>query len=208
MFGEPLLKKSRYSYLLDDNNGRFEAFSKPLTKPCSTPQRTLYSTPVLLQRSLLVLIGSHSLRRFMRSCSDATLFCTSYQKSSFQKPMYTFFERFGFASQHLFKVSFLGAKLFFETNTFSLSSSSLPSVSAIAAFFHAKIRSIHLSESKSLNSYIILPYTHFISKLSTKTSTVKVLDLLNESSSIFLPQLKELSVDFSTDDSFSSFLEL
>ncbi|KAL0236150.1 hypothetical protein GEMRC1_002732 [Eukaryota sp. GEM-RC1] len=183
---EPLLKKSRSSDLDNDNDSSY-------SDTCSTPDE-LYPIPILLQHSLLVLISSHSLRSFIRSRTDSTILCTSSHRY-FKQPLYDFFERFGFVSEHFFKVSFIGAKLFFETNTFSRH----------CFFLFAKLRSIHLYEKTIIDVSAILPFNRAISKLKTTTSTVKVLDLLTQTSSFYLPQLIELDVEIPSNDSFTPF---
>ncbi|KAL0242395.1 hypothetical protein GEMRC1_004958 [Eukaryota sp. GEM-RC1] len=148
---------------------------------------------VHLPQSLLTSILVHCLNHFLESSLEWKRAEPRRVFINIKKALPTFYNNFGFVSQHFLESSHRTVKVFLESNTFHILPYDLAELSFFASCWGATVKSVFLHTYGTFNADELLDYAPIISGLEIKFHNLSDFEFLNQSSLLF-PHLKELQV--------------
>ncbi|KAL0239863.1 hypothetical protein GEMRC1_009971 [Eukaryota sp. GEM-RC1] len=168
-----------------------------------------------LPHSLLVLVKSHLLNRMYKSYIETPqpYNVNTHAFNQLFAELPSFFEKVGYVSQRFFESCFTSIRVFFETNTFSMTCEHLPLVFASVTLFGLYPQSVYLDVNYAIKSDDVCQslidtsiVTHLRAYYGVHFDLHRLLD--NSSSSSFLSRLRVLEVTKIHNDYFCSFVNL
>ncbi|KAL0241735.1 hypothetical protein GEMRC1_006970 [Eukaryota sp. GEM-RC1] len=162
------------------------------------------SSFIFFPQSLWVLIDSHWIRSLLKSSLVVDLEYP-HRLRSFQETLLTFFTKAYSLGERFFTSAVLGTQHFFESSTFPLVSRDFLPLTSLASFFKTGVRSVYWIYDDYFETQHIQYYRHLITRLGQFDCNRTTVNVINPSSSLFLPNLRRLHLISSSDLEFSLF---
>ncbi|KAL0239570.1 hypothetical protein GEMRC1_009678 [Eukaryota sp. GEM-RC1] len=201
------------SSLDDDDVSVVSSSSLSSPKPNLDPSSLVVSSfhypsnlKIRLQESLLILIHLHLMKLLLISSLKVTYADPRRPFLCLKENLPTLMKKVGHVSHRFFESTCLAVKVFFQSNTFPVTSSDLSQLCSFASFFGAEVQSVFLHVDGTFNVEELLNYSQFISGLEVTLQNDNHLKFVNNSSYYF-PRLKQLDVRVEPGISMS-FIEL